>query len=152
MTVWAQNASQYVFSKYLYANNNTKCISTCVDQKPPFPALTESPSQHMFNKPSPTSEDTKCISAHDDENHPLPAKTQIVTQPIKKRTKFISTWVAQTSHTSTITQIVSQHLLTKHYHANEGTKYIETSHTSEDTECVSTRVDQATSLPPNTQN
>ena len=86
-----------------HASEDTKCVSTCVDQTPPLVARTQSASQHMLTEFSPcqreqkmnltmwwpnlshASEDKKCISLY-------------LTNPIQasEDTKCISTSVEQT--------------------------------------------------------
>jgi hypothetical protein len=53
MLVTTENVSQLVLIKPAEASEDTKCISTCVDQTHLMPARTQNASQHVTTKPLP---------------------------------------------------------------------------------------------------
>jgi len=52
-----------------YTGEETKCISTCLEQTPQMPARSQHESQHVLTKPIPGS---TCV----DQSHPIPARTE----------------------------------------------------------------------------
>ena len=125
-----------------HASEDTKCISTCVDQTPPLVARTQSASQHMLTEFSPcqrgqkmnlamwwpnlshASEDKKCISLY-------------LTNPIQASevTKCISTSIEQNP---SYQRGQKMHLYMC---------WPNPSHASEDTKCIATCVDKTPPLP-----
>ena len=84
----------------LHASDDTKCISTCVDQTHTMPVRTQNVSQHLLTKPNPcqrgrkmklnmcwpitthASEDAKCISTRIDQRNPMAANSEYASQHV----------------------------------------------------------------------
>ena len=89
-----------------HAIENSKCISTCIEQTSTMPAKTQnSPqthqtpimlartqnaSQHMLTNPFHARENKKCISTCVDQNHSMPVRTQNGYQQVLTKTRAIS--------------------------------------------------------------
>ena len=116
-----------------HAGEDTKFISSCVNQNHPKPAHTKNASHLVTTNPTQVSEDIKSI-----QSHTMPARTQnvplhVMTKPIRcqrvhkkylnlcwqnkshasEDTKCISTCVEPTLHMPMISKNIFQHVLTK---------------------------------------
>ena len=165
MPARTQNASQHVLTKPLpwerghkmylnlswpnpsYASEDTKCISTCVDQTLPMSARTQNVSQLVLTKHFSCQQRNKMYLNFWWPNPSLAARTQnstqhVLTKPLpcerghkmylnlswpnpsyaREDTKCISTCVDQTLPMSARTQNVSQLVLTKHFSCQQRNK------------------------------
>ena len=191
-----QNVPQMLLIKHLPWSEDTKCISTCVDQTHPMHVSTQNVSQLVLTKPIPCqrkqkmllntwwpnrfhpTEDTKCISTCIDQTPPMPARTQntsqhVLTKPSHDRedtkcrpktshasedTKFTSTLCRHNPSQAGEDKNASQLVLTKSLPWQRGHKmYLDLcwpkpSHACEHTICISTCVDQIPFIPARTQN
>jgi hypothetical protein len=95
-----QKASQHVSPNSSHASDDTKCLSSCVDQIPfhasevrkcistcfhqthTMPARTQNIPQHVFKKPIACQRGQKCILTCLDRTHPMSAGTQNACQQV----------------------------------------------------------------------
>ena len=83
-------------------SEDTKCFRTCLDQSPPMPARTQNEPQLCWRNPPQANEDAKCVTL----SWPNPFLHS-------KDTKFIPTYVHQTSSMTVRAQNEAQIVLTK---------------------------------------
>ena len=145
----------------IHASEDIRCISTCLDQTAPIPERIQNSiwvdstapmparkhKKHpntSWPNPSHANEDSKCISTCVEQLNRWQKMHLNMCWPklfyVNGDTKFISTGVPAR------TQTVSQLVLKKHNIYLRGKKCISTctdhSHSSDNTKCISTRVDQ----------
>ena len=193
MPARTQNVSQHVLTKPLpcqrghkiyldvcwqnpfLASKDTKCISTCVDQTLSMQATTQNASPPMPARKRNVTLNvlTKLLSCQ--QGHEIYLKLWWLNlSHMRDDIKCISTCVEKTPPITKRTQIVSLHVLTKHFpcqrgqkmyfnscwrnpsHVSEDTNYISTlvekNIASEETKYISTCVDQTHSMSTRTQN
>ena len=63
-----------------FTNEDTKFLSTCLDQTPPLLARKQNVSQHVMYKPIPWQREHKCISKSINQSHPMPARTKQISE------------------------------------------------------------------------
>ena len=125
-----------------HTNKVRKCISTCVQQNPPMPAMTQNVIQHVLNKPFPCQ---RRQNASQQISH-MPSRTQNISQLV----------LTKSYPMPAKTQIVSQLVLNKQLPCHHGQKmhlnmgWTKPSHASDDTKSISTCVEKTYHMPTKT--
>ena len=89
MSARIKNGSPLVTKNPSFTGEDTKCVSTCVDQTPRMPTRTQHVPQHVSTIPIACQWTVKNISKCVDQTHPIPARTQnesqhVLTKPLHK--------------------------------------------------------------------